>query len=167
MASMKREMTPKQQERQHAQHRQGGQYGRMNPCELCGKGVGADYFTSDHHGKPGFGGAGLILHKACAAKLDAMPQDAALAALGKAKPAPKVPAKPVPTMLPPTPRMKQIDAEIAQVRAELNKPENAYGGFTLKSKLLDLRQERARLFKEQHAHVEASVLKKWARAGLT
>ncbi len=163
MASAKKPMTAAQTERQHDQFRDGGKYHTMNPCELCGKGVGADYFTSKHHGEKLFGGKGLILHKACCTKLDAMSEDDALKALHLA-PAPKAgAAKPaIPNPPAPTPAMLAIDHEIAAIRKQLDTI-GMGDSFKLKMDLMNLRTQRARLWKEQTAGVDAKVVKVWQK----
>jgi hypothetical protein len=91
-ATTKKEKPPtwKQNERQRT--RKAGRYSKMNPCELCGKSAGADYFSDDRcnttsvdrigaAGVPyGAGGPGLVLCGKCASRLAGLDDVAYLAA---------------------------------------------------------------------------------------
>ena len=52
-------------ERQRNRHRNAGRYGKINPCELCGKSAGADYM-SDERCNSVWEGHGVTLCEKCA-----------------------------------------------------------------------------------------------------
>jgi len=49
--------------------RKNGKYSTLNACELCGKGVGASFYSDDRCNEMG---VGLVLHCGCARKLAKM-----------------------------------------------------------------------------------------------
>jgi hypothetical protein len=74
--------TEKQVERQR--FRDAGRYSKVNPCQLCGKSAGVDYWsdrrtdTVDACGNR-WNDVAIALCEACAAKLDKMPDGEAYA----------------------------------------------------------------------------------------
>jgi hypothetical protein len=60
-----------QHERQRARSRD-GRYNKLNPCEMCGKSVGADYCSVGDENE--FDGRGLVLHAKCLARLESFPK---------------------------------------------------------------------------------------------
>jgi len=71
------QMTPKQAERQSHRDRSNGRYAEVNPCYLCQRSVGVDYYStqytdSDMPDGTSFGDAGLVLHGDCSAIVDGM-----------------------------------------------------------------------------------------------
>jgi hypothetical protein len=78
--NMKKPRTWKQAERQRT--RVAGRYSKLNPCELCGKSAGADYFSAAD--VDANGGVGLILCAKCADKWDADPAGCLAKALARA-----------------------------------------------------------------------------------
>lgn len=58
-------MTWQQSERQ-ASRDGGGRYNKLNPCECCGRGAGANYYSDERCNATGYG---LVLCKRCCAKL--------------------------------------------------------------------------------------------------
>jgi hypothetical protein len=66
---MKKELTSAQVERQVT--RRNGKYSKMNPCQACGKGCGARYF-SDERCNHVWKGLGLVLCAKCCTKLSEM-----------------------------------------------------------------------------------------------
>jgi hypothetical protein len=73
---MKTPRTAKQTERQSTDHRTAGRYAKVNPCYVCGKSAGVDYYSdrADTTGENGedFGDLGLCLCEKCANKSAAM-----------------------------------------------------------------------------------------------
>jgi hypothetical protein len=63
-------LTQAQHDRQRRREMGTGRYTRHNACELCGRGVGADY-SSDRRANDT--GMGLVLHDKCARVLDLVP----------------------------------------------------------------------------------------------
>ncbi|MCJ7766805.1 hypothetical protein MUP79_00235, partial [Candidatus Bathyarchaeota archaeon] len=55
-------MTPARQERQHERHRSHGKYAETNPCEICGKSAGINYWSYPDTGSTGYG---LVVCKRC------------------------------------------------------------------------------------------------------
>lgn len=133
----------------------------MNPCELCGKSVGASYFTSDHHGI--WGHQGLTLHEGCARKLDAMTsREQWLAALAKApKPKPKK-APPIPPMPEPTPKMRAIKAEMDRLHHLIMTTDDTWNA---KLRHADLQQEYFKAFREQTKGIDPKIVRKWLNRG--
>lgn len=75
-------MTPKTEAQEIRQAtRENGRYSVLHACELCGKGVGASYYSDDRCNHLG---VGVTLHLACARKVAKMTDDEAKAALRKA-----------------------------------------------------------------------------------
>ena len=63
-------MTPNQKRRQ--KFRKTGRYAKVNPCYVCGKSAGVEYFS--HHDTDGaIGDELLCLCESCYAKLDPIP----------------------------------------------------------------------------------------------
>lgn len=60
------EMTPAQQERQT--HRDNGKYAKVNPCYVCGKSAGVDYYSHQDTDGP-INDELLVLCKKCCNKL--------------------------------------------------------------------------------------------------
>jgi len=60
-----------QKERQFHRER-GGKYKKFNPCEVCGKSVGQEYF-SDSRCSTELEGRGVTLHERCADRLARLP----------------------------------------------------------------------------------------------
>lgn len=73
-------LSPAQRQRQAKEHRSGGQYAKVNPCNACGKSAGVNYF-SDHRTDVIDGFSDYIcLCRKCAAKGEAIEDpEAALA----------------------------------------------------------------------------------------
>jgi hypothetical protein len=184
-----KDRTWKQVERDRT--REGGQFKKMNPCEVCGKGAGADFFTSDHHDKGLIGPLGHILCEKCATKIDAMTPAQAKEALEKKrveqravaeKKAAEIPPKPTPT-----PASQAATAKIAQIRADLNSiaaklaalkdrgitydgPGTEWSELTNRENKLsdELRKQRAIVEKEwkaQKVGVDPKIVRAWARTG--
>lgn len=42
-----RTRSPKQEQRQYREHRQHGKYAKVNPCYICGKSAGVDYYSHE------------------------------------------------------------------------------------------------------------------------
>ena len=62
-------MSEKQKERQKYQYRENGKYAKVNPCYVCGKSAGVDYYS--HHDTDGLINDELLcLCKKCMDKLD-------------------------------------------------------------------------------------------------
>ena len=69
MSAPRKPRTPAQAERQAT--RKAGRYSTMNRCHLCGRGVGADYYSSSNHNDEH--GLGLVLHAECCTKWETDP----------------------------------------------------------------------------------------------
>jgi hypothetical protein len=76
-------LTWQQVERQRTRERN-GRYAALNPCELCGKACGAEYF-SDPRVNDRLKGYGLFLHEKCAARIASLSEELAIAALKEAE----------------------------------------------------------------------------------
>jgi hypothetical protein len=60
--------TPAQRERQKLEHRENGRYAKVNPCYVCGKSAGIDYY-SHHDTDVTIGDDLLVLCKKCGIRL--------------------------------------------------------------------------------------------------
>lgn len=68
-------MSPAQRERQRSEHRDRGRYSQVNPCYVCGRSAGLNYFShplTDCRDSEdvGFGDLGLVLCPRCATATD-------------------------------------------------------------------------------------------------
>ena len=62
-------MSPAQHERQSEQHRENGKYAKVNPCYVCGKSAGVNYYA--HHDTDGLINDELLcIRKSCFNKYD-------------------------------------------------------------------------------------------------
>lgn len=80
---MKKVRSAAQVERQRKDYRANGRYAKVNPCEVCHKSAGVDYY-SDERVDGAFHGYGLVLCGECATRLSALSDAEALALLEEA-----------------------------------------------------------------------------------
>lgn len=75
-------LTSAQESRQRARSSGTGKYRKHNPCELCGKSVGEDYYSLSWTNEAPFHGRGLVLHEKCADVLEGAGKSEAPTLLG-------------------------------------------------------------------------------------